>query len=102
MRDIADPRRRLAYAGAPPGDAWVNWDADVRPFVGRQVVLIGTDAVSRPPGWLAFGRPRPMSRAVWWLDRLLGHAGLALQIVLLSALGIVLAHAHRRHTRSHH
>jgi len=102
IQDIADPRRRLAYAGAPPGDVWVNWDADVRPFVGRQVVLIGTDAVSRPPGWLAFGRPRPMSRAVWWLDRLLGQAGLALQIVLLSALGIVLAHAHRRHTRSDH
>lgn len=95
IQDIADPRRRLAYAGPPPGDAWVDWDADVRPFVGREVVLIGTDAVSRPPGWLAFGRPRPMSRAVWWLDRLLGQAGLALQIVLLAGVGVVLAHAHR-------
>lgn len=96
IQDVADPRRRLAYAGPPPGDAWQDWDADVQPFVGGEVVLIGLDAVRRPPGWLAFGRPRPMSHAVWWLDRLLRHAGLALQIVLLSGLGILLAHAHRR------
>lgn len=96
IQDTADRHGSRSYAGPPPGDAWVDWDADVAAMTGRQVIVASIDGVRQPPGWLAFGRPRPMSRAMWWLDRLLAQAGWALRLVLFASLAIVLATAERR------
>jgi hypothetical protein len=79
--DLGDDSRRVTYAGAPPGDAWGEWVADLSPLVGRQVELVAVDALAEHPGWLAVGRPRPLSRALWRFEEGLHHAGLALQLL---------------------
>jgi hypothetical protein len=102
IQDATDTRHRLQYAGGPPGDVWSNWDADVSSFVGRDVYLFGVDNARQPPGWFAFGRPRPMSRALWRFDLTLSRAGLALQILVLASVGVLLAMAHRRRGAGRH
>ena len=73
-----------------------RWDADVSSFVGHDVLVIGVDSAAEAPGWLAFGRPRPMSRALWWFDRGLNQVGLALRLLVFASVGVVLALAHSR------
>ena len=80
---VDDPNARVAYDGPPPGDAWGEWVADLSPLLGRQVELVAIDALAEHPGWLAVGRPRPLSRNLWRFEQALANAGLALQLLAL-------------------
>ena len=91
IQDAADARHRLPYAGPPPGDAWSEWTADVSSFVGRDVYLFGDDSARDAPGWMAFGGPRPMSRALDRLDRASHLVAPALRVLLLATAGVLLA-----------
>lgn len=100
--DVTDDSRRVTYEGRPLGDAWGEWVADLSPLVGRQVELVAVDALAEHPGWLAVGRPRPLSRNLWRFEEGLSHAGFALQVLALTgAAALMVARPATRSVAEH-